>query len=120
METNATLTSLDLSYNSIGDELTTKIEIELKINSKIAEFKTKYKKQFIALRIQISRIAIHNTDIRDKSNVIIDRITEVIISKDALQKLKTISERKQQQHTAPLAADEDPNPEQPTPKIQKT
>ena len=52
--------------------------------------------------------------------MIIDRITEVIISKDALQKLQTISERKQQQHTAPLAAEKDPNPEQTASKIQKT
>ena len=52
--------------------------------------------------------------------MIIDRITEVIISKDALQKLQTISERKQQQHTAQLASNQSSSSGEPHKKIQKT
>ena len=46
--------------------------------------------------------------------MIIDRITEVIISEDAVSKLQTISQIKQQQHTASLAADQSSSSGEPT------
>ena len=54
-----------------------------------------------------------------RGQMVAEFIIDDFINPEAVQKLQTISERKQHQPN-PLAAEEDPNPKQPHKKIKKT